>query len=205
MRFEELAGIVEVLIVRDGDRVASTMIAAPGHLSIDPIPTEIELAPCAGLDPADIESANHAPVMAGVGLPFAVAELTDLDALARARPVAEAFRTASEVLPGLPGGLALFMYVRISEEPLTIQARMFAPLDNVPEDPATGSAAAACGALLAHLRPEPDLQFPVIVRQGFEMGRPSLISLNVAKVDGLVRRVDVSGESVAVMSGTLTL
>ncbi|MGO7830522.1 PhzF family phenazine biosynthesis protein, partial [Rhizobium johnstonii] len=46
---------------------------------------------------------------------------------------------------------SLFLYVRTSERPWNIRSRMFAPLDNVPEDPATGSASAALGAYLVSL------------------------------------------------------
>jgi trans-2,3-dihydro-3-hydroxyanthranilate isomerase len=143
---------------------------------VEPVPDDIALAECASLTRADLLHANHSPVMAGVGLAFAIAEVRDLETLARAKPVTSVFETASNRLPGLPGGLALFLYTRLDDQTDTVQARMFAPLDNVPEDPATGSASAALGGLLAHLRPERDLTHRLTIRQGFEMGRPSTIN-----------------------------
>ena len=67
-----------------------------------------------------------------------------------------------------PAGLdfAIFAYVRKGEQ---VEARMFAPLDNVPEDPATGSASAALGAFLTTLGsalPERHL----LIEQGVEAG-----------------------------------
>ncbi len=205
MRFEELAGIVEVQVNRVNGKVASTTITAPGRLTVEPIPADVAIAECAGLTLSDLVTSNHPPVMAGVGLTFAVIEVTDTDALARAKPDLAAFEAADRVLPGLPGGVALFVYALVSSDPLVVQARMFAPLDGVLEDPATGSASAALGGLLAELRSETDIELPVTVRQGFEMGRPSIIELNVTKQAGEVVRVDVSGSSVPVMAGTLTI
>ncbi len=62
-----------------------------------------------------------------------------------------------------------------------IQARMFAPLFGVPEDPATGSANVALAGFLASLRPEPDLMLKVRIAQGVDMGRPSLLEAAAEK------------------------
>jgi trans-2,3-dihydro-3-hydroxyanthranilate isomerase len=105
------------------------------------------VAAALGLAEADIVTGAHAPVMASVGLPFVFAELAGLDALARAAPVTEAFRAGQARYPS-PFDFAVAPYVR---DGANIRMRMFAPLDNIPEDPATGSAAAALGALLADL------------------------------------------------------
>jgi trans-2,3-dihydro-3-hydroxyanthranilate isomerase len=82
---------------------------------------------------------------------------------------------------------------------------MFAPLDNIPEDPATGSASGALGALLTSLRPEPDIDLEIQVRQGFEMGRPSFIDLRVQKRNGEITRTEIGGSCVPVMTGTITV
>ena len=74
---------------------------------------------------------------------------------------------------------------------------MFAPLDNIPEDPATGSAAAALGALLASLDGAP---VTLDIAQGVEMGRPSRI-----RVEAGTSGVAVSGAARKVMEGRLTL
>ena len=75
----------------------------------------------------------------------------------------------------------------------------------MPEDPATGSACAALGGYLAAHEPEADGDFHWVVEQGFEMGRPSLMELDVEKRAGAVTRVQVGGAAVLVSSGSIEL
>jgi trans-2,3-dihydro-3-hydroxyanthranilate isomerase len=80
---------------------------------------------------------------------------------------------------------------------------MFAPLSNTMEDPATGSASAALGAYLVSRQKESDVSTNLVIEQGVEMGRPSVIKLRVRKVRGTVSEVSVAGRCVAVMRGTI--
>ena len=207
LRFEELAGIVDIEIMRDAGQVLGARITAPEPFSRGP---ELGLGPdlvaeCASLTASDLILRNHPPVLVSVGLPFVVCEVPDLATLARSTPDMSAFREANAHIPSQEGGLSLFVYTVLSKEPVTVQARMFAPLDNVPEDPATGSASGALGGLLALLRAEPDLDFAMTIQQGYEMGRPSRIEVSVAKRGGEVVQVKVSGHCVAVMAGTIEI
>ena len=74
---------------------------------------------------------------------------------------------------------------------------MFAPLDNIGEDPATGSASATLAALLVQLTGQ---DVALSIRQGEDMGRPSLIT---ARADQ--HGVTISGDAVLVMEGNLIL
>ena len=87
---------------------------------------------------------THQPAVASVGLPFLMVELRDRAALERARARADLLEAlaADGISPDV------HLYFR-SEDEFDLRARMFAPLDGVPEDPATGSANVALGALLA--------------------------------------------------------
>ena len=80
---------------------------------------------------------------------------------------------------------------------------MFAPLSNILEDPATGSASAALAGLLASFERDDD-GFHLNIEQGVEMGRPSLIQVSVTMQGGR-RSIIVSGTCVPVMHGALTL
>ncbi len=132
-------------------------------------------------------------MQASLGLAFVFVELVDRAALARARPQIDAIRTAAAAYPaGLD--FAVFCYCRDGE---TVDARMFAPLDNVPEDPATGSASATLGAFLASLPGGPRR---LAIAQGDDMGRPSRIAVSVGPSG-----VTVAGQAVKVMAGTLYL
>ena len=87
-------------------------------------------------------------------------------------------------------------------------ARMFAPGLGVVEDPATGSAAGALGAwLVRHRRAVPNDSGPVrlIIEQGYEMGRPSTIHVEVEHDDGAPSEVRVGGQAVFVAEGSLSL
>src|SRR5439155_22604083 len=77
------------------------------------------------------------------------------------------------------------------------KTRMFAPAGGVPEDPATGSAA---GPLAVHLARHGRIVFAeeIEIRQGAEVGRPSVL---YARADGSaerIERVEVGGSAVIV-------
>ncbi|WP_434711409.1 PhzF family phenazine biosynthesis protein [Rhizobium sp. YTUHZ045] len=205
LRFEEQAGNVEVALKRSGGKVAAAAIRAPQPLTIGDVIAEETIARCIGLEPGAIVKTNHAPVFASVGLNFAIAELSGLEALAAARPDLAGFQAAAGHQTTSGHDFSLFVYVRTSEDPWNIRARMFAPLDNVPEDPATGSASAALGAYLVTLTAEADMNVRITIDQGVEMGRRSTIALDVTKCDGTVTDVVISGSCVAVMRGEIIL
>lgn len=84
-------------------------------------------------------------------------------------------------------------------------ARFFAPADNIPEDPATGSACGALGAYLVHhgaltLEPE-DKRYRFVIEQGDFIHRPSRINLDVGGAIGRVDEVRVGGPAVLVARG----
>lgn len=84
-------------------------------------------------------------------------------------------------------------------------ARFFAPADNIPEDPATGSACGALGAFLVHhggltLEPE-NGSYKFVIEQGDFIQRPSRINLSVKGQAGQIEEVKVGGASVLVAKG----
>ncbi|WP_165217871.1 PhzF family phenazine biosynthesis protein [Affinirhizobium pseudoryzae] len=201
--FEEKAGLVEVTLQKHEGRVVSAAIRAPRALEIGaPVPAEV-VAACLSLDPSQIRAANHPPCIASVGLAFVMVELADLAALGAARTDRALFEKARESHPTPENDFPVFLYVRDPAEPFRLRARMFAPLDNVAEDPATGSASGALSALLARLDPRADGLFEVVIEQGVEMGRRSVIQVTVEKRDGTLGSVIISGESAFVMQGQI--
>jgi trans-2,3-dihydro-3-hydroxyanthranilate isomerase len=161
-------------------------------------PAPEDVAACLGLAASDVRSDRLAPEQAGVGLEFALAELADRATLSRAAPVTEAFRAAARRYP-TARDFAVMAYVR---DGALIHARMFAPLDNMPEDPATGSAAAALSAMLSEADGRGGR---FMIRQGEDMGRPSVIETEVELEAGRTKSVRVSGAAVRVAEGRLTL
>jgi len=123
------------------------------------------VAKALGVSEDAIFTHTHAPIIASLGLPFVLVELSDLSKLSACLPEVPYFRQGVETHPE-SHDFAIFAYVREGDY---IRSRMFAPLDNIPEDPATGSASATLAAFLTELLEEPQsLRF----LQGVEMGRP---------------------------------
>jgi trans-2,3-dihydro-3-hydroxyanthranilate isomerase len=198
LKFEEIAGLVEVRVARDAaGGLTGAVIDAPRALATGPQLTAAQAAACAGLQPGDIVTANHAPIQASLGIEFFFAEVT-AEALGRAGPdLAAARRTAAEV--GVGERLALFVYVRDGDQ---VRARMFAPLSGTFEDAATGSASATLGALLLSLFPEAESRFEIT--QGVEMGRPSKLNVTARRApDGV--RASVGGACAPMFRGTVEL
>jgi trans-2,3-dihydro-3-hydroxyanthranilate isomerase len=80
---------------------------------------------------------------------------------------------------------------------------MFAPGSGVPEDPATGSAAAALGGYLAAADGREAGALSWTVEQGLEMGRPSLLHVEADREGGETTAIRVGGAAVLVSRGTM--
>lgn len=193
---EEGAGLVSIELTRD-EAGASATLTAPAPLSLGVTLPVARIAAAAGLSPNVVRMDVHPPQVASVGMGFVCAELSSVDSLNLARPVAEAFDPLGE------GDLhEVLLYVRTGRR---VDARMFAPPHGIPEDPATGSAAAALAGLLAHLDPLTDIDLVLDVRQGAQLGRPSRIAASATKRSGTVEEVRVGGRAVVTMTGALRI
>lgn len=193
--FEEKAGVVPVTIERR-DRTLWCELAAPESPTLGKTISPELLAAAVSLAPEDVVTTTHRPLVASVGLPFLIAELKDRAALERAR----ANRAGAEALAAAGVTPDVHLYLRSSDE-FDLRARMFAPLDGVPEDPATGSATCALAGLLSHYDAAPSGSFRWRIAQGVEMGRPSLLEASAEKRDGVVVTTRVGGASVLVSEG----
>jgi trans-2,3-dihydro-3-hydroxyanthranilate isomerase len=203
--FEEGAGLVPVDLMRDGgDRVTGAVLTAPQPLTRGATVPAGVVAACVGLPTGAVLTGRHEPVVASVGLAFVVAEVTT-DAIGAARPDLAAFAAAARHHPFDAGRFSLFVYARTDRrsDGADLRARMFSPLGGIIEDPATGSANGALIALLTELEPGPETRLALEVRQGVEMGRPSLLSVSAEKRAGAVTRVRVGGRCAPVMEGLL--
>ena len=205
LRFEEKAGLVPVEILSEGGRVIGGELTAPQKLQRSSEVGAADVAACLSLSASDVKTDRHRPQVASVGLPFLVVEIASREALMRALPNADAFaRVLAEI-----GRDVIYFYTRdvpASEQPLDLQARMFHPgASGLSEDPATGSATAACAALLADLDPTRDGELRLRIGQGVDMGRPSLLLTRVKKQAGAITSVHVGGACVKMMEGTLNV
>ena len=127
-----------------------------------------------------------------------IAELAGRDALERARPDGagiEALVAAGVQPPDV------HLYVR-SDDEFDLRARMFSPLDGIPEDPATGSANCAFAALLAQLD-RPPRQLRLAYRPGRRDGPPERAQARADKRGGEVVGAWIGGECVMVSEGSI--
>ncbi len=141
--------------------------------------------------------------LAGCGLTFLHVPVT-ADAVRRARP---SVRPLEEYARALRAGLrdpfeGVQVVALAGGEPRRARSRVFVPGVAVPEDPATGSAAAGLGvALVADgLLPEGG---GVEIVQGVEMGRPSALSVRVETSGGRALRCHVAGQVQPVAAGQI--
>ena len=153
------------------------------------------VAEALSLPQSAIKTQTHKPIQASLGLPFVLVELNDRTALSSCRPDLSAIRRGAELHPA-GNDFAIFAYVRKGTQ---IESRMFAPLDNIPEDPATGSASATLAMLLTDIL---DTSLILNFTQGVDMGRPSKIKVYTSQNPN---SVTVEGRAVKTMSGEFIL
>jgi trans-2,3-dihydro-3-hydroxyanthranilate isomerase len=166
------------------------------------LPAPERLAAGLGLIPSEIGFENHKPSCWAAGNAFAFVPVSSLDAIGKAR-VNGTHWTAAFEEQGLAGA---YLYTRqCAHTSSAFHARMFAPASGVMEDPATGSAAAAFAGVVHHFDRLTDGTHRRAIEQGYEMGRPSLISLTMIVERGALDTVRIGGQAVMVCEGTLTV
>ena len=151
-----------------------------------------------GLDPHEIGFDRHRPSRHSAGVPYDLVPVASLDALARARVSADSF----DKVFGDSTHPSVYVYARDGGG---FRSRMFFPAPGLTEDPATGSAAASFAGALMQFEPLGDGEHNVGIRQGYEMGRPSEIELQIVIRGGALASAEIGGHAVVVSEGTLAL
>ena len=181
------------------DGVATlTTPGAPGPVdSADPG----DVVACLGLVLTDLHP-ELGPRGWSAGVPFTMVALRDLDALGRATLDLGRWHEAV-ALSAAPDLYLLVPLDGVRGE--RWRARMFAPGMGIPEDPATGAAAAASCAYLAGVGGDGRLEAGWTIEQGVEMGRPSRIRVAGVRRGTELVAVQVSGRAVRIGEGTMTV
>lgn len=154
-----------------------------------PVMEPTEVARLLGVDAATLTGEAR---IASTGVEAIFAQLADREALAGVRPDLAAIERREDVL-----GVVGWCESGAGE----VTQRFFAPRAAVDEDPGTGSAAGALGALRVFQGADPG---PVLVRQGAEMGRGAEIRVEVGGARGAPGRPRVGGRAAVVFEGTLS-
>lgn len=165
-----------------------------------------EIARAIGHDVDDLDESLPIQILS-TGLPFLAVPIRSLADLRQCKVNAAAL---SDLYQGL-GATACYAFCRETIEvgAARAHARLFAPADNIPEDPATGSAAGALGGYLVYhnavgVEPEGG-SYEFVIEQGDFIDRPSRINLSIKGEPGAVEEVKVGGSSVVVLRGELLL
>lgn len=192
-------GPVPVSISDDGMvRVAElTSPRIPSKLAFE-IPVE-SAAALMGLDVANIDA--DLPIAAySAGVPFLFVPLRDRAVLGRVLLRMDVWTTH---LAGTSAPQLFAMVLGKASGHREIDGRMFAPAMGISEDPATGAAAVALGGYLFDNRLHDEGSTRWRIRQGFAMGRPSHLDLEVIVEKNALASVRLAGSAVIVARGVL--
>jgi trans-2,3-dihydro-3-hydroxyanthranilate isomerase len=162
-----------------------------------------KVADALGLDAGDLMPG--APVEVGsTGLPFLYVPLRDAATVDRAVGRAPELRACIDRGSEAGIGAVIFAPGGAANE---VYTRMLAPAGgSVLEDPATGSASGPLGAYaVRHGLASGDGVVEILSRQGGAMGRPSEVYMRVALEAGQAGRIEVGGQVVPVLEGTLRM
>lgn len=206
---EEMLIVLEQPIgtVRVGVRLRNG--AAFAEFDAPKVPTEAgelppveRLAAGLGLLPNEIGFENHRPSCYAAGNAFAFVPVSTLDAIARAKPHHPHWHKAFEE-QGLVGA---YLYTRkCVHTTSSFHTRMFAPASGVFEDAATGSAAVCFAGVVKKYDALPDGSHRRIIEQGYEMDRPSQITLTMEVLQGKLGTVRIGGHAVRVSEGRIEI
>jgi trans-2,3-dihydro-3-hydroxyanthranilate isomerase len=163
---------------------------------------QAEIARAMGLAREDLDETLPIQIIS-TGLPFLAVPVRSISDLGRCKVNASLL---AEIYVRAGGtGCLVFSRETLEIGDSRAHARMFAPADNIPEDPATGSACGALGGYLVHhgvsgVEPE-DGRYRFVIEQGDFIHRASRIKLNVKGEAGAIEEVRVGGPSVVVAKG----
>jgi trans-2,3-dihydro-3-hydroxyanthranilate isomerase len=182
------AGLQPLEVRAEGECWSATMLQNEPEfgpeLDRDPVMAAV------GLEAADAHP-ELPPQIVSTGLPHLITPVARAEVLARALPD---WSTIDQLLR--PHGAIVLYLAWWEADAGRARARSFSGTVEMGEDPATGSAAAPLCAYLAQRRGSERL----VISQGVEMGRPSV--LETAIEDGRVR---VGGSVIPLIEGTVML
>lgn len=170
-----------------------------------PLPLDrADIANALSLKITDVGFENHVPSIWSAGVPFLLVPVHGVGAAERLEFDVQLWE---KTVPFVDGALAsAFIYCRGGVNHVAkFHARMFPVGMGIVEDPATGSAVAALSGAINQFDALPDGHHPIIIEQGIEMGRPSLIHLHLDVDGGQIANARIGGQAVRIASGILEL
>jgi trans-2,3-dihydro-3-hydroxyanthranilate isomerase len=199
-------GTLPIDLITDGNGQTTRAVMTQDEARHGPVyEDKAALAKALGLTKRDIHPDLPAQVFS-TGLPGLLIPLASLSAVQRISLDVGQFNDMCRSV-GVTG--AEVFSLETLDKAHHLHVRNFDPLVGVFEDPATGSMAGALGAYMLHhgvfAYETESSTTHMVIEQGYEMNRPSLIEVEVDIVDGAVAEVRVGGQVVIVLEGHLRL
>lgn len=190
---ETKSGLTPLELIYDGDRLDRVVMVAPRPV-MTAAPDPADVARTLGLTAVDVTPNGLRPEVIFAGVKHLVIPVASPEVLASLTPDTNALNALSREL-GVIGAypFALLPQNAAEQAGAHARARLFAPLFGIPEDAATGSAAAPLGAYLHWHGLMPAGSNSFWYEQGIEMGRPSRLWVEVTEPAGALQ-VRVGGE-----------
>lgn len=199
VRLDENVGRVPVEVTLEGGEptfARFTTAVLPERWPVEA--TREELGRLLSLEADAIGAPGLEPEAVSTGLPYTIVPVRDPAALERCRLDLATW----ERLLGDSDAHHVYVVTPDAGGDADFRVRMFAPGSGVPEDPATGSAAAAFAGYLGPRASRDGVHTWRLV-QGVEMGRPSRLEAEAEVREGEVARVRVGGRAVHVSRGSM--
>jgi len=182
-------------------------LAGRAVFTLPRLPEEVEqpgalalMAGALGLERRDIGFDRHVPSVFSAGLGFTFVPVSTLGAIERIRMETSLWTQAMRPADNP----STFAYCRQTREAgHHFHARMFAPAMGIAEDPATGGAVAAFAGAIMRFEQPGDGEHRFVIEQGYEMGRPSQIALELTVAKGALVSARIGGSAVMVSEGVL--
>jgi trans-2,3-dihydro-3-hydroxyanthranilate isomerase len=197
---EEKAGLVPVKVSRIGGAPRAEFTAPVLPHQTGKAPVAAKIAAALDLDEGEIGFGSHRAGVFASGNPFLFVPVKSLEALRRTRVIEPHWSGMLQQA----GTFSAYIYTHGGAGPGTsFRARLYAPAEGIAEDPATGSAAAALPGQIHLHEPLNDGRHRWQIEQGYEMGRPSKITVEADVGGGTITAVRVAGQAVHVSEGSI--
>lgn len=200
VRIEEQVGLVTAL-VENADKTGGD-----AKFGLPRLPEEVARAPgpgtlalSLGISHEDIGCGPYRAAVYSAGTAFYLVPVRNAQVL---RSIRLERRGWQEVFPVERHSVYVFTETP-DEAGIDFAARMFSPGLGLGEDPGTGSAAAALVGLISRNASFGDGQAEYVLRQGYEMGRPCQIGIQLRKDAGILTHAGIGGHALLVGGGRL--
>ncbi len=202
IRLEEGIGTIPVTLRQEGNGAVFIQMSQPLPAFGAQLANKQAMAEILSLEKDAIDPQLPLEVVS-CGVPFLFVPVRDIRAMRSIRfrqdvskRVLRDFETAN-----------VFVFTReVEMEGATVHSRMFAPVLGVAEDPATGAASGPLGCyLVRHGLVAQAKKVEIVSEQGIEMGRPSVIHIEIEQEDGRITAVRVGGQCYYMGEGYIEL